>query len=288
MGDHDKKKRRLERNRESARECRARKKANLLNLHQQLAKLETDNMHLRLQLKATPGSGDAEGSAEMEHSSGLSLEEMINQGASEKEIQAAIKQLQERHSDYGRDRRSAFSFHLSQLRRCLLPTQTTRIMLFLMKCAVQYLSPEGKIKYTAPASASASSSSPSSAGPSSSSVTAAANSDAQSAEIVELLASLLAVIKPTREQRKQLVSLTSIYSGAPQTGVDFSDEIIQRLSILVKDKNELLDSEMSNLQQILSPSQIAKFILWIDRNPAAMQMLEALWPHYSRGSTNKE
>jgi hypothetical protein len=36
---------------------------------------------------------------------------------------------------------------------------------------------------------------------------------------------------------------------------------------------------MDNIQSVLSPRQIAKFILWIDKNPAVMQMLEALWPH---------
>ena len=90
-----------------------------------------------------------------------------------------------------------------------------------------------------------------------------------------MLASLLNVIKPTREQRKQLVGLTSIYSGAPQT--DFGEEIIERLGVLVADKNELLDSEMSNISKILSPTQIAKFILWIDQNPTTMQMLESVF-----------
>lgn len=256
---NEKKQRRLEKNRESARECRKRKKDKILNLHQQLAKLETDNLQLRLQLQYNPNSAaasssEASPSTEPFSSPSFSLEEMINKGASEHEIQSAIKELQERYADYGRDRRSAFSFHLTQLKRCLLPTQTTRTMLWLMRCAVQYLSPEGEIKYNP------------------------AEYISPPADIIELLASLLATLKPTREQRKQLVSLTSIYSGAPQT-VDFSDEIIQRLSVLVTDKNELLDAEMSNISQILSPLQIAKFILWIQQNPATMQMLEALWPH---------
>jgi hypothetical protein len=287
MSEHERKMRRQERNRESAREFRARKKAKVLALHQQLAKLETDNLHLRLQL-TTPNPGEP--SAEQPQSAVVSsqLEELVNQGASEKEIMAAIKELKERYSDYGRDRSSAFSFHLSQLKRCLVPTQTTRIILFLMQCAIKYLTPEGEIKYptpsksvdTLPPGTDSDSGGGSGLPPSQPPLSPPlSSSHPQSTEIAELLASLMAVIKPTREQRKQLVSLTSIYSGAPPSGVDFSDEIIEKIAILVTNKNDLLDSEMSNISSILSPTQIAKFILWIDENRATMQMLEALWPH---------
>jgi delta 1-pyrroline-5-carboxylate dehydrogenase len=276
VNEKERRQRRLEKNRESARECRARKKAKVLALHQQLAKLETDNLHLRLQLTGaaagTASGGDAGGSATGPDAASpfSSLEAMIEKGASEKEIQDAIKELQERFSDYGRDRTSAFAFHLSQLKRCLLPTQTTRTMLWLMRCAMQYLSSEGEINYTTKTEV------------------AGADGSVQtthSTEVVELLSSLLQTIKPTKEQRKQLVSLTSIYSGAPQSGIDFSDEMIQRLGILVKDKNELLDSEMSNISRILSATQIAKFILWIDANPLIMQMLESFWPHIAVSSS---
>lgn len=37
-------------------------------------------------------------------------------------------------------------------------------------------------------------------------------------------------------------------------------------------KNELLDSEMGNICSILSARQIAQFILWIQDNPATMQV----------------
>lgn len=274
--EKERRQRRLEKNRESARECRARKKAKVLALHQQLAKLETDNLHLRLQLTGAAAGTAAGTDATSGATTGpdaaspfSSLEAMIDKGASEKEIQDAIKELQERFSDYGRDRTSAFAFHLSQLKRCLLPTQTTRTMLWLMRCAMQYLSSEGEINYTPPTPAGA----------------GEAIQTTHSTEVVELLTSLLQTIKPTKEQRKQLVSLTSIYSGAPQSGIDFSDEMIQRLGILVKDKNELLDSEMSNISRILSATQIAKFILWIDANPLIMQMLESFWPHIAVNSS---
>jgi hypothetical protein len=30
---------------------------------------------------------------------------------------------------------------------------------------------------------------------------------------------------------------------------------------------------------VISTSQVARFILWIEKNPATMQMLEMIWPH---------
>jgi hypothetical protein len=61
--------------------------------------------------------------------------------------------------------------------------------------------------------------------------------------------------------------------------------MLDRLVDIICNKNESLDTEMANIQTILSATQIAKFILWIDQNPACMQMLEALWPHITYVST---
>lgn len=47
----EKKLRRLEKNRESARECRRRKKEHVVELHKQVAHLEAENLKLKLQLK---------------------------------------------------------------------------------------------------------------------------------------------------------------------------------------------------------------------------------------------
>lgn len=58
-----------------------------------------------------------------------------------------------------------------------------------------------------------------------------------------------------------------------------SEAMLQRLDELLSEKNKALDHEMSEIQHILSASQIAKFLVWINDNPAVMQMLEALWPH---------
>jgi len=38
-----------------------------------------------------------------------------------------------------------------------------------------------------------------------------------------------------------------------------------------------LDDEFNAVAQILTPSQLAKFVIWVNSNPACMHMLNDLW-----------
>jgi hypothetical protein len=98
-------------------------------------------------------------------------------------------------------------------------------------------------------------------------------------EIIELFAGLLETLKATKEQRQQLLSLTTTYSSNCTQESDSSDKMLDRLKELFSEKNDALDMEIRNLNSILSSTQVAKFLLWVKANPACMQMLDALWPH---------
>jgi hypothetical protein len=247
----EKKKRRLERNRASARQCRKRKKEKKLMLRQQLAHLEADNLQLRLKLQV----GDETNNDQSTFITSK-LNEMLTEGATESDIQKTIQELQERFSDYGRDRRSAIDFHIAQLRRCLQPTQTTRAILWLMSLAPKYHDPiTGDVRC------------------------------APTDELSSLWHSLLEEVRPDSEQKKIMMSYTIPKSShedpflAINNATDTCNKMLDRIVEIVCNKNDSLDQEMANIQHILSARQTAKFILWIDRNPACMQMLEALWPH---------
>lgn len=249
----ERKRKRLERNRESARECRRRKKEKKILLKQQLARLEADNLQLRLKLQV---GHDSLANDEQSNYISTKLDQLMKEGATDLEIQKTIVDYQERFSDYGRDRRSAIDFHVTQLRRCLQPTQTTRAILFLMSLARQFHdSATGEIRYPGPN------------------------------EAFNLWLDLLNELKPTSQQKRLMVSYTS---PTPQGRDPFADVsnvtqtcngMLDRLVELICNKNNSLDQEMANIQSVLTPRQIAKFILWIDNNPAVMQLLEALWPH---------
>ncbi len=50
----------------------------------------------------------------------------------------------------------------------------------------------------------------------------------------------------------------------------------------VTSKNESLDTDMEELQRILTPKQTLRFILWVDNNPACMNMLNKLWANMQK------
>ena len=62
------------------------------------------------------------------------LDELLKSGkASESEIYAKIEEYKEQFADYGRDRRSAMEFHLRNVERLLMPTQTTSFIMNTLK-----------------------------------------------------------------------------------------------------------------------------------------------------------
>ncbi|CAM9680040.1 unnamed protein product, partial [Hapterophycus canaliculatus] len=116
---------RLEKNRESARECRRRKKENKERIEAHLASLEEENLNLRLQLKVGDEAEDAENCEILEIKK--SLHDLVSRGVDEEQILRTMDLLTERFADYGSAHTSAADFHLAQLSRLLLPTLTTRV-----------------------------------------------------------------------------------------------------------------------------------------------------------------
>ena len=117
--DQDRKKRqRLERNKECARECRRRKRDHTAELEARVAALEAENNHLQLQVQADGSNKVAEEADEEENE----MAQMLAAGDA-KELQAKIKEFGARHADYGTDRRVAVQWHLQQAEQLLVPTQ---------------------------------------------------------------------------------------------------------------------------------------------------------------------
>lgn len=250
-----KKKRRLARNRESARECRRRKKEYADSLITELTALEAENLQLRLKLKIGIDSSTIKDDERDEIINRLDVLLSQGQGNQDHEIRKEIELLQEKYSDYGRDRTGAINFHLSQLRKCLVPTQTTRTLIWLMTCAPHFHHKDGTEK---------------------------PEFYSTNSELAQLWRHLLEELQPTLEQKKKLVDYTAD-SNSPypelQQSTDDSNSILDRLDEIMASKNTSLASEMDNIQGILTPRQIAKFVIWIDQNPVVLHMLELFWPH---------
>jgi len=130
----EKKIRRLEKNRLSARNCRRKKKEVTQTLQKEINILEGENLRLRLQLKI---GAEAEQSSRQEQERVTEiLDALLKSGASDTEIYANIEEFKEKFADYGRDCRSAIEFHLRNVKRLLMPTTTTNVAMRALRWGV--------------------------------------------------------------------------------------------------------------------------------------------------------
>mmetsp|Transcript_100453 Transcript_100453/g.287570 ORF Transcript_100453/g.287570 Transcript_100453/m.287570 type:complete len:341 (-) Transcript_100453:358-1380(-) len=97
------------------------------DLQQKISQLEAKNLELRLRLKV---GKEAESQVRTDQSK--KIDEMVANLSSEKELSRIIDEYKEKYSDYGRDRRSALDWHVSQIKRLLLPTTTTQFSLWIL------------------------------------------------------------------------------------------------------------------------------------------------------------
>ncbi|EQC33732.1 hypothetical protein SDRG_08835 [Saprolegnia diclina VS20] len=229
-------KKRLERNRESARECRRRKRDHILGVEERCKALEKENMELRSQLKAGKEAMKQEEDEKTQIC--IELESMIHENAPEPEIAAKIDNFKEQYSDYGQGRQSALNYHLHQLERLLMPTQVTKMCIWALKQDDAFWE-DGE-------------------------------------DETSLLSILTHDLGLTEEQRKSIQSHRSAVVKICEN-LRLALQLLHQLKADVEQKNITLDTEMDQLQNILTPTQRAKFIVWVTNNPACMHLLNKLW-----------
>ncbi|KAJ0398620.1 hypothetical protein P43SY_007478 [Pythium insidiosum] len=226
----------LERNRESARECRRRKREHILNVEERCRQLERENMELRGQLKA---GKEAMKQEEREKNRVCEeLEQMIKRGASERELAEKIDNFKEQYSDYGHGRRSALDYHLHQIERLLLPTQVTKMCIWALRQDDSFWHDE---------------------------------EDETSLPVI-----LARELGLTDEQKKKIQQQRAPFMSICDN-LKTALGLLNELKTQVTDKNTTLDLEMDKLQNILTPTQRAKFIVWVTNNQACMHLLNKLW-----------
>lgn len=311
----EKKLRRLEKNRLSARECRRRKREATENLEREINVLEGENLRLRLQLQvrfrmfkciewetsctrrkrfwyhlqafllsicflSSQIGEEAEESLKQEQDKLTEgLDALLKSGASEVEIFSTIEEFKEKFADYGRDRRSAIEFHLRNVERLLMPTRTTSVAL---RALHGVSGPSGNAPRSAGSNAPAATAAPvsptastDSAAPVDSSVLAVdtANPALQPKAMFQYLVNYLQV---TPEQAAALKDSRWVAQELDESLVQAlrtSEELRTRLTQCGKD----LEAEFNTVRSILTPTQAAKFLVWVANNSACMHMLNELW-----------
>lgn len=352
----EKKLRRLEKNRLSARECRRRKREAAESLERQINILEGENLRLRLQLQV---GDEAEDTSSKEQSKLTSeIDDLLKSGASEVEIYATLEEFKEKYADYGKSRRSAIEFHLRNLERLLMPTQVTSVVMTAMQGGDEGVSEQRAGTATPPSDAASfhqdavsdiasvetaqsaetqdlkpgalpssmlleveggaksldagvqgfppvSPSTTMSVEESAASIQGAAfSSSGDNAGVCELHASGASVPPlpapgpaqqaPKLEQPKSLFQyLVRHLEVTPQQAAALKDSrfvaqeldgclesalgVLQELRARLATTTDNLDAEFNHVRSILTPTQAAKFLVWVANNKACMHMLNELW-----------
>jgi hypothetical protein len=258
----EKKLRRLEKNRLSARECRRRKREATENLQREINVLEGENLRLRLQLQIGEEAEESLNQEQEKLTEGLTA--LLKSGASEAEVYTKIEEYKEKFADYGRDRRSAIEFHLRNVERLLMPTKTTSVA---MRALHGGSAPAATV--VSPATSA------DSAAPVDRSVLAVdtANPALQPKAMFQYLVNYLEV---TPEQAAALKDSRWVAQELDESlikALSMSKELRTRLTQCGKD----LEAEFNTVRSILTPTQAAKFLVWVANNSACMHMLNELW-----------
>ncbi len=314
----EKKLRRLEKNRLSARECRRRKREATENLERQINVLEGENLRLRLQLQI--GKEAEESRSRDQEKLTHEIDDLLKSGASEADIFLQLEEFKEKHADYGKSRRSAIEFHLRNIERLLMPTQTTSFVLHAIQEGLGQTEPAtssepagANVTTSTAAGIKVESSSlqppyPSSntarkgislesaAGMSTSierefapneSLAPVAPVVASSGQVMnspsasamdpkDLFLYLVNYLEVTPEQATALKDSRFVaqeLDGCLETALSVLGELRERLAQTGDD----LETEFNNVRSILTPTQAAKFLVWVAHNSACMHMLNELW-----------
>jgi hypothetical protein len=247
--EQDKEQLRRVKNLASVREFRKRKMKQMEQNEHRLRRLEAENLDLKMRLKIGKEAIVSEQREKQQIKE--QMREMLQRNASEQEIARFLNMYKVTYSDYGPKRREKLRFHLERIQELLLPTQVTKLSLYSVEQGVDMMARDHVIKED-PMSVPDSAVAPMS--------------------LLGILASELDV--SDAQQRQILERRTSIKKV--QEDLNHTLQILKQLENVTELKNTGLESQVAELQQILTPSQATKFIIWVKENPAFMYMLDKL------------
>lgn len=242
------------------------------------------------------------------------LDDLLKSGASESEIYAKIEEYKEKFADYGRDRTSAMEFHLRNVERLLMPTQTTSIVLATLQ---QGASVAGGTAAAAAAAESSNSgggdekeatqksdveeavvTAPPNEGndgkpPAVSTEPTVAETGATSNTGTAPTNSPSPSSAPPKDTKALFKHLVSILQVTPEQAMALKDSrfvaqemdsiLNEALGVLKELRTRLiqcgqdLEQEFGQVRAILTPSQSAKFLVWVAQNKACIHLLNELW-----------
>lgn len=210
---------------------------------------------------------------------------MLKSGASEAEVYTKIEEYKEKFADYGRDRRSAIEFHLRNIERLLMPTQTTSLVLTTLQMDGSSSAGTGQGGSSSKSAVYSSAVTESSLTPNtfqslppvlSASVAVPVSVAASNLDAKTLFRRLVDVLQVTPEQAAALKDSRFVAEEMDEC-LKASLGVLEELRLRLAQCGEDLENEFNNVRSILTPTQAAKFLVWVANNKACMHMLNELW-----------
>jgi len=234
-----KRQRRLEKNREIARNCRRRKREKYQKLEEEVEHLRKWTKQLESQLNEGKDSAAKEEARKKEMQK---MHKAIEGKHNENQMRQVLTQYKEMYSDFGRERKSAITYHMGKLKSLLLPNTVSKMTLWSLQQNDEFYD-EKK------------------------------NQKTFGGGIWNILCSELEL---TEQQKKNLMGLRG---GIRQQRANIAEclRILRELDSRVNVNFDSMTKQMEEVMESITPEQQIKFLLWIERNKAATFMINNMF-----------
>lgn len=218
------------------------------DLEAELAALEKENLELKLQLKL--GIQTSERLSGYKKDILKKMKDLVERNASESEINSIVKEYVDKFSDYGKDRADCYQRHMKQLESLLTPSKVSKMCIWSLHQDDDFASSEEQEETLSLLR--------------------------QKGLNTNIWSIVCDVIEATEDQKKKIKSHREDAKKVV-TDLRFTLRECEDLKDKMEKKNSALSEEMRELRKILTPVQLAKFIIWVNENTTSMALLEKLW-----------
>ena len=228
------------------------KRSKAMGLEQQAKMLEEENLDLRLQLKI--GKESMKQDEEKKDDILAQISGALTQHNPDKDhLKGLLKSYTVRYSDWSQDHADSVDNHMTQIQRLLAPTKVTKLCLWALNQDDEFFKP------------------------------VLSPHESLFQIMTESIEASLDQGEEFKNYRQNAKLLTR--------GLRFTDRECDDLRERLKRKNRALAEEMHEMQDILTPEQLAKLILWANKNEALQKTLKkewVAWPDPQQEETSRQ
>ncbi|KAK8823072.1 hypothetical protein WA538_002223, partial [Blastocystis sp. DL] len=257
LTDEEKKKLRLERNREIARNCRKRQREKMEQMEEEVKRLREEHEELVFLLRKGV-DGD---NRENERRRQLKRMREMKDTASEAELKQMMEEYIVSWQDYGQERHRTVKYHLDRLKALLLPTNLTKALTSWSGEKEDSLSTVDSFRdYITDLQDLPS------------------NEEFPHRIVKEqgIWSLICREMEFTPEQQKSILGAKALIQ-TQRRNLQETLSMLNQLQTKIDDNMKTMKEMVDRYMNILKPSQQIAFLTWIEENQACMFMLNSIW-----------